>query len=195
MFSRLSEDDRWFLDHDVGDFQLIEGWVNNVVFDKVISIVAVLEGQIIAHATLIRKYPGAKSHTGRIRISVDPSFREKHLATWMLLDLINLAMAMGLETLIMQMVEDRDSSLIKSVKKLDFSEEAVLKDYVKDRDGTLCNLVVMVKRLHRLWDYSVSTYPSRVPHSTGPGNGPSTPKAKRYLRPKYKWPTLVPRTL
>jgi ribosomal protein S18 acetylase RimI-like enzyme len=152
MFSRLSEDDRWFLDHDVGDFQLIEGWVNNVVFDKVISIVAVLEGQIIAHATLIRKYPGAKSHTGRIRISVDPSFREKHLATWMLLDLINLAMAMGLETLIMQMVEDRDSSLIKSVKKLDFSEEAVLKDYVKDRDGTLCNLVVMVKRLHRLWD-------------------------------------------
>jgi hypothetical protein len=112
MFSRLSEDDRWFLDHDVGDFQLIEGWVNNVVFDKVISIVAVLEGQIIAHATLIRKYPGAKSHTGRIRISVDPSFREKHLATWMLLDLINLAMAMGLETLIMQMVEDTSKNWI-----------------------------------------------------------------------------------
>ncbi len=152
MFSRLSEDDRWFLDHDVEDFRLIEGWVKNVVLDKVISMVAVLEGQIIAHATLIRKYPGAKSHTGRIRISVDPSFREKHLATWMLLDLINLAMGMGLETLTMQMVEERDSSLIRSVKKLDFSEEAVLKDYVKDRDGTPCNLVIMVKRLHRLWD-------------------------------------------
>ncbi len=152
MFSRVSEDDRWFLDHDVGDFRLIEGWVKNEVLDKVISTVAVLEGQIIAHATLIRKYPGAKSHTGRIRISVDPSFREKHLATWMLLDLINLAMGMGLETLTMQMVEERDSSLIRSVKKLDFSEEAVLKDYVKDRDGTPCNLVIMVKRLHRLWD-------------------------------------------
>lgn len=152
MFSRLSDDDRWFLDHDVEDFRLIEGWVKNEVLDKVISTVAVLEGQIIAHATLIRKYPGAKSHTGRIRISVDPSFREKHLATWMLLDLINLAMGMGLETLTMQMVEERDSSLIRSVKKLDFSEEAVLKDYVKDRDGTPCNLVIMVKRLHRLWD-------------------------------------------
>lgn len=152
MFSRLSDDDRWFLDHDVGDFRLIEGWVKNEVLDKVISTVAVLEGQIIAHATLIRKYPGAKSHTGRIRISVDPSFREKHLATWMLLDLINLAMGMGLETLTMQMVEERDSSLIRSVKKLDFSEEAVLKDYVKDRDGTPCNLVIMFKRLHRLWD-------------------------------------------
>ncbi len=152
MFSRLSDDDRWFLDHDVGDFRLIEGWVKNEVLDKMISTVAVLEGQIIAHATLIRKYPGAKSHTGRIRISVDPSFREKHLATWMLLDLINLAMGMGLETLTMQMVEERDSSLIRSVKKLDFSEEAVLKDYVKDRDGTPCNLVIMFKRLHRLWD-------------------------------------------
>ncbi len=152
MFNRLSEDDRWFLDHDVSDSRMIEGWVKNADLDKVISIVAVLEGQIIAHATLIRKYPGAKRHRGKIRISVDPSFRGKHLATWMLLDLINLAMAMEVETLVMEMVEERDSSLIRSVKKLDFSEGAVLKDAVKDRDGTPHNLVIMVKRLQRLWD-------------------------------------------
>jgi len=152
MFNRLSEDDRWFLDHDVGDSRMIEGWVKNADLDKVISIAAVLEGQIIAHATLIRKYPGAKRHMGRIRISVDPSFRGKHLATWMLLDLINLAMAMEVETLVMEMVEERYSSLIRSVKKLDFSEGAVLKDAVKDRDGTPHNLVIMVKRLQRLWD-------------------------------------------
>ena len=70
----------------------------------------------------------------------------------MLLDLINLAMAMDLETLIMQLIEDKDSSVIQGVKKLDFIEEAVLKDYVKDRKGTPHNLVIMVKRLHHGWD-------------------------------------------
>ncbi|NNG08396.1 MAG: GNAT family N-acetyltransferase [Desulfobacteraceae bacterium] len=152
MFSRLSEDDRWFLDHNVADFGLIENWVKNMDPDRAHSILAVLGGQIIAHATLLRKYYGAKSHIGNIRISVDPSFRGKHLATWMLLDLINLAMAMGLETIIMQLVEDRDAALIRSVKKLEFFEKAVLKDYAKDREGNPHNLVIMVKRLHRLWD-------------------------------------------
>jgi hypothetical protein len=70
----------------------------------------------------------------------------------MLLDLINLAMAMGLETILMQLVEDRDAALIRSVKKLEFFEKAVLKDYAKDREGNPHNLVIMVKRLHRLWD-------------------------------------------
>lgn len=152
MFSRLSEDDKWFLDHNVADFGLIENWVKNMDPDRAHSILAVLGGQIIAHATLLRKYYGAKSHIGNIRISVDPSFRGKHLATWMLLDLINLAMAMGLEALIMQLVEDRDAALIRSVKKLEFFEKAVLKDYAKDREGNPHNLVIMVKRLHRLWD-------------------------------------------
>lgn len=152
MFSRLSEDDKWFLDHNVADFELIENWVKNMDPDRAHSIVCVLEGQIIAHATLLRKYYGAKSHIGNIRISVDPSFRGKHLATWMLLDLINLAMAMELETLIMQLVEDRDAALIRSVKKLEFLETGVLKDYAKDREGNPHNLVIMVKRLHRLWD-------------------------------------------
>jgi RimJ/RimL family protein N-acetyltransferase len=152
MFSRLSEDDKWFLDHNVTDFELIENWVKNMDPDRAHSIVCVLEGRIIAHANLLRKYYGAKSHIGNIRISVDPSFRGKHLATWMLLDLINRAMAMELEKLIMQLVEDRDAALIRSVKKLEFLETAVLKDYAKDREGNPHNLVIMVKRLHRLWD-------------------------------------------
>lgn len=152
MFNRLSEDDRWFLDHDVADFGLIENWVKNMDPDRAHSILAVLGGQIIAHATLLRKYYGAKSHIGNIRISVDPAFRGKHLATWMLLDLINLAMAMGLETLIMQLVEGRDAALIRSIKKLEFLKKAVLKDYAKDREGNPHNLVIMLKRLHRLWD-------------------------------------------
>jgi ribosomal protein S18 acetylase RimI-like enzyme len=152
MFNRISEGDRWFLDHDVTDSSLIENRVKDMNQKKVGSIVALLEGRIIALASLIRKYYGSKSHIGKIRISVDPSFREKHLGTWMLLDLINLAMAMELETLALELVKERDPYLINSVKKLAFFEEAVLKDYVRDREGNPCSLVIMVKHLHRGWE-------------------------------------------
>ncbi len=70
----------------------------------------------------------------------------------MLLDLINLAMRMGLETLTLELVKERDSFLINSLEKLAFSEEAVLKNYVRDREGNAYSLVIMVKHLHRGWE-------------------------------------------
>ena len=100
----------------------------------------------------MRTYYGSKNHIGKIRISVDPSFREKRLGTWQLLDLINLGMALGLEKLVMHLVKDRDSPVIRGVKNLDFYEEAVLKNYVKDRGGNLHDLIIMVKHLHCGWE-------------------------------------------
>lgn len=152
MFTRFSEDDLWFLNHDVSEPGLIEAWIEGLDLDRVISIVALLEGRIIANAALMKKNYGAKSHIGKVRISVDPAFREKRLGTWMLLELVNLAMTIGLKMLVMRLIQDRDYSVISAVKKLDFSEQVVLKDYVLDREGNPHNLVVMIKRLAMKWD-------------------------------------------
>jgi hypothetical protein len=152
MFNEFSDEDRWFIEGNVTDLGWVEEWVRRMDQNNRMGIVAVLGDNIIACGTLIREHEEAERHVGRIKVSVVPRFREKHLATWMLLDLINQAMAGGMETLIMALVEDRDSSLIRSITKLDFSKEAVLKDYIKDRAGTPHNLAFMVKRLHRVWE-------------------------------------------
>jgi GNAT superfamily N-acetyltransferase len=149
MFKRFSEDDLWFLNHDVSDPKLIAQWINDLDLDRVISIVALLEGQIIANAALMLKHYGAKSHIGKIRVSVDPSYRDKRLGTWMLLDLINLAIAIGLNMLVMRLVQDRDAAVINGIRKLEFAEEAVLKDYLMGREEKPHNLVIMTKRLPR----------------------------------------------
>ena len=153
MFKELSDDDRWFTDGDVSDFQVIERWVKGMDLEKVTTIVAVLEGRIIAEATLIRNDEGARRHMGKVRVSVVPSFREKNLGTWMLFDLMNLAISVGLEILVMELVEDRDMPGIRGAKRLDFHQEALLKHYVKDRQGHYHNLVIMVKRLYLGWKY------------------------------------------
>jgi GNAT superfamily N-acetyltransferase len=152
LFRRLSEDELWFLNHDVSDPGLIAKWIRDLDPKRVLSVVAVLEGRIVGNAVLMRKSFGAKSHIGKIRITVDPAFREKRLGTWMLLDLINFAMMLGLEMLVMRLVQGRDEAVINGVKKLDFREEAVLRDHVLDRAGHPQNLIVLVKRLPLRWD-------------------------------------------
>ena len=147
MFRRLSIDDLWFLNHDVSDPEMIAEWINNLDPNRVISIVALMEGRIVGNAVLMMKRYGAKSHIGKVRISVDPGFRDSRLGTWMLLDLVNISMAMGLQMLVMRLVQDRDASIINSVRKLDFIEEAVLKNYLIGGGGQTHNLVIMTKRL------------------------------------------------
>ena len=70
----------------------------------------------------------------------------------MLLDLVNLAVAVGLQILVMRLVQDRDASVINGVKKLDFVDDTIIKDYILDREGGTHNLVIMVKRLPVEWD-------------------------------------------
>jgi ribosomal protein S18 acetylase RimI-like enzyme len=152
MFKRFSKDELWFLNHDVSDPRLFEDWVKSLDLNRVVSIVALLEGRIISNGALMMKQFGAKSHIGKVRIAVDPSFREKRLGTWVLLDLVNVAMAIGLKTVVMRLVQERDASLMNAVRKLDFTEEAVLENYVMDRGGNPCNLVIMTKRLPTEWD-------------------------------------------
>lgn len=159
MYNRLAQEDRWFLDADVSNIETIGSWVRERDKKGLISIVGVLEGKIIAHAILIWRDYGAKSHIGKIRITVDPSFRERHLGTWILLDLHNVAISIGLELLVMRLVQDRDSYVIRGVRRLDFSEEAVLKNYVKDREGNPHHLLIMVKRLKKGWDKKIDIVP------------------------------------
>ena len=152
MFHRFPKDELWFLNHDVNDPELINEWVRNLNSQRVVSIVALLEGRVIANAVLMMKDYGAKKHIGKIRIAVEPAMREKRLGTWMLLDLINLAMAIGLKILVMRLIEDRDIAVIQGVKKLDFVERAVLKDHVLDMEENPHNLMVLTKRLQTRWD-------------------------------------------
>lgn len=151
MLSRLPEEDRWFLGlaEDLED--LTRKWVANADSDRIFSIVAVLEGKMIAVATLIRQRSGAEGHVGRIRMTVAPKYRERHLGTWMLLDLITAAMSMRLERLLLYLVEGRDEAVMHGLEKLQFQREAVLHSYAKDQQGRFHDMALMIKRLPPEW--------------------------------------------
>jgi L-amino acid N-acyltransferase YncA len=148
-YSQVSEEDRWYMRLDVMDPAVINGWIEGK--DDVHSIIAECGTQIIAHARLHTHRFGCYQHQGRMRIIVLPEFRQKRLGSWMLLDMIHLAMEKGLRELRADFVVGVEDAAIETAYKLDFFKKAVLDDFVMDPQGQLHNLLIMTKRLHKDW--------------------------------------------
>ena len=152
-FARIPEDERWFLRDNVADPAVMHLWIKNVDYDRILPLVAVRQedNTIIANVRLHRRPSECLHHIAHLRIMVDPAYRHQRLGTWMLLDTIRLAMSVGIEKLVAEFIVGVEDAAMNAAHKLDFFEEAVLKDYVKDRQGRYRDLIIMVKTLHRNW--------------------------------------------
>jgi hypothetical protein len=130
---------------------VIRKWIAGIDKGMVYSIVALTEDRIAAHASLHLRGYGSTQHVGRLRIMVLPGFRHKRLGTWMLLDLIQLAMDKGLTDLRADFVVGVEDAGIDAACKMDFFKKALLEEYVKGPDGKRYDMLIMVKRLHKHW--------------------------------------------
>lgn len=152
-FGRIPEEELWFLRDNMGEPDALHEWIENLDFDRAIPMVAVKEedNTIIANLRLHRRPSKCMKHIGHLRIMVDPAYRHQRVGTWMLLDMIKLAMDMEIEKLVAEFVAGVEEAAINAAYKLDFFEQAVLKDYVKDPQGHRRDLIIMVKNLHSEW--------------------------------------------
>jgi L-amino acid N-acyltransferase YncA len=152
-FASIPANERWFLREDVGDPVIMGQWLSKLDYSKMLPLVAVLDsdGSIIANIRIHRRQSRCVSHIAHLRIMVHPAFRGLRLGNWMLVDTVKLAMDMGIEKLVAEFVAGVEDAGINAAYKLDFHEEGLLKEYVKDPKGKYKNLVIMVKNIHRDW--------------------------------------------
>jgi L-amino acid N-acyltransferase YncA len=148
-YADIPEEDRWYMRYDVMDPGVIRAWVQGR--EGVFSIIALAGGRIVAHARLHTRPTGCYHHQGRLRIIVMPEYRSKRLGSWMLLDLIHVAMDKGLRELRADFVVGIEAAAIETAYKLDFFKKGILEDFVIDPRGKLHDLLIMTKRLHRDW--------------------------------------------
>ena len=148
-YASLPSQDRWYMRYDVTDPATIRSWIIDP--EKTFSILANVDGAIVAHARLHMREAGCYHHMGRLRILVQPSFRSKRLGTWMLLDLIQFAMDKGLRELRADFVMEHEQTAIDTAYKLDFFRKAILEEFIAGPDGQRHDLMIMTKRLHRNW--------------------------------------------
>lgn len=142
-FLRVPEEDRFYLKENVTAPEVIQQWTDHIDYERVVPLVALAKGRIIADATLHRSRAPARRHVGEIRIVVDPEFRTKGLGSRLIRELIGLARAAGLDRVYMELVDRREVAAIQTALKLGFQEVALLRGRVRDIYGSLQDLSVM----------------------------------------------------
>lgn len=145
LFHDAPEEDTRFLKQDVRDSNLINYWVDNIDYRKVLPLLAVdiENNQIVADATLHRG-KNASRHVGEIRIFVSRSHRNLGLGSLLLEELINLSLKENLQWLKAEIVGDL-KKVIKGFRNHGFEHKAVLDEYFIRRDGVTHDVVLMMR--------------------------------------------------
>ena len=146
-FIAFSEEDWRYLRNDATSRILIEKWVRELNYEKVLPILAVNENKILANATLHKETFGWGRHIGEIRITVAAEFQQRGLGSLLLEELSKLALKVNLEKLCAKVITSR-TYVIRAFEKNGFTQEAVLKDFVKNLyNKNYEDIVILVKDL------------------------------------------------
>ena len=141
-FRRLAPEDRQFLKDDVTRAEIIDAWMRDLNYERVLPILAEYDEQIVGDATLHRQAYGWMRHVGEIRVVTDAYFRRRGLASAMAREIFYLALQFGLDKMVAEMVADQIAA-IKVFEKLGFQKEARLANQVIDLQGKKHDVVVM----------------------------------------------------
>ena len=142
-FSRdLPEEDLMFLTVDITDPGEMEQYVRAVEAGKAVTVLAEANGQFVGYGSLSCSLPHWTRHLGEIRLLVGRDFRGKGLGRVLAHEIFEIAKAKGLQKLIARMaVEQKGAQQV--FEHLGFHAEALLTDFVMDRNGRTHDLVVM----------------------------------------------------
>jgi len=150
-FKVMSKEDRLYLRDDVANREIINGWMENIDYEKVLPILAVDGEKIVADATLHRNPHGWMRHVGEIRMSVAGSHRGKGLARIIAAEIYQQAVGFGLDKLVAEMLTIQKNAQ-RVFERLGFQEEAVLKNHGMDATGKKHDLIIMSNDVTTLWE-------------------------------------------
>jgi RimJ/RimL family protein N-acetyltransferase len=162
-YRHLPEDDRLVLKDDVTTADWAEGFLRKVETREVISLIAKTGGRVVGEATLYRTLHGWTRHVGEIRVTVAPDFRRKGLATDLAASLVNIATDLGIEKIIVQVV-DNQTAARRTFEKLGFHREATLPHHVMDVAGMKRDLIVLANDVSQIWAAMEAANQDYAPH-------------------------------
>src|SRR6266498_4596296 len=141
-FLAVPTQERMFIKHRVTDPGVIHEWCQNIDLGRNLPLLALLEGQIIADATLHQQLGGWKRHVGRVSVLVHPKFRGRGLAKALVTEVIGMARQVGLEKVEAEFIGGQETA-IKMFGLLDFLPLCRLPDYVKDMEAVTHDYILM----------------------------------------------------
>ena len=142
----LQPADLIFLRMDITQPQVVEEWVHNIRIGRTTTILAEEDDTVVGYANLHRSPLQWTRHMGEIRVLVGPKHRGSGIGECLFNELIHLAEDAGLERVVAHTPSNqpRVRSMLES---MDFEPEALLTDWLMDRDNETHDLIIMSRSL------------------------------------------------
>jgi RimJ/RimL family protein N-acetyltransferase len=138
----LPERDLLFLSIDITRPEVVEGWVRRVEAGRTSTVIAEVGGRLIGHGSLYLSEIAWARHMGEIQLLISPEHRGWGLGSLLANEVFAIAQERGLQKVIARMAADQKGALAV-FERLGFKAEALLADYVMDRQGRTHDLIVM----------------------------------------------------
>jgi L-amino acid N-acyltransferase YncA len=147
----LPADDLLFLRTDITDPAIIEEWVQNVERGTTITLLAELNGELAAYASIHLTEARWTRSVGEIRVNTGAGYRGISLGRRLTAEIFSVARSLGLRKITAQMTNDQPGA--RAVfERLGFRVEALLADWVEDRRGQPRDLIIMTHDVMGLSD-------------------------------------------
>jgi L-amino acid N-acyltransferase YncA len=145
LFKNINGDDLRYFRHNVKDPIILEGWIENLDFNKVIPVLALVNERPVGNATLHFEQ-GPRRHIGEIRIYLTRDFRKRGLGMKILRTIIEIGRKQGLHILIAEVIAE-NVKLIKAFETMGFKQQCTLENYFMFPDGECIDVKLMVMPL------------------------------------------------
>lgn len=138
----LPEEDLLFLRVDLTEPGVIDEWISSLESGSSTSLVAYDANGLVGYATVHTSPARWTRRVGEIRVNVSPEYRARGLGRRLISQIFDLARSKGLRKLMANMTTDQPGAQA-AFRKLGFVPEALLADYVEDRNGLARDMVIM----------------------------------------------------
>ena len=145
LYTPISLEDRRYIRHNVTDARVVGRWVDELAYDKVLPIIALIGDRIVGNASL-HFFDGPARHRAEVRIFLAKEIRRRGVGSRMLQALIDLAKRRNIYLIEAQILNDQ-TSVIKAFQNLGFQLKCVLEDYFILPDGELRDIAHLILRL------------------------------------------------
>jgi ribosomal protein S18 acetylase RimI-like enzyme len=141
-FMAVPEPERMFIKHRVIDPQVIRDWCQEIDLGRNLPMLGLMDGRVVADATLHQQLGGWKRHIGRVSVLVHPKYRGRGLAKALVTEILGIARGVGLEKVEAEFIGEQEAA-IKVFALLGFSNLLRLEGYVKDMQAITHDYVLM----------------------------------------------------
>ncbi len=136
-FRRVPAPERLYLKEDVTSTQVIDRWVRELDYTRVLPLLAWDGDRIIGDGTLHRSRAEARRHIGELRIVIDPDHRNRGVGRTLLHALVDVACAgdSQLEKLVFEVVADTERAATHTAEAIGFVKVATFSAHIRYFEG------------------------------------------------------------